>query len=331
MAAAPSAALPSAAGKAALDACLKALDGGSTGTLAVVLEVEGHGYSAPGTLVHVDAHGRRCGWISPGCLEASIESAAADCLAEGEAALLRLDNRDLSDVFSGGAGCRGRLTILLLPLPRLPGIQPLLAAFRSAHAPLQLSVQIGADADCRLQLRVADLDARWTLPIRVDDQSERPCVWQLRLAPLPRVLICGGGPESSLLLPLLAAAGWRIDLVESRPAWSPLAALAEAHLPALPQAEAGTVYDAVLVMAHHFDYDRSALLALASWPRLPWVGLLGPRQRRSDLLATLPAAARAQLDGRLESPAGLDLGGRGPAAIALSLAARLQQLATART
>jgi xanthine dehydrogenase accessory factor len=329
MAVATAALLPSIAGKAALDTCLEALADGRAGTLALVLEVEGHGYSAAGTWVHIDAQGGRCGWISPGCLEGSIESAAARCLADAHAALLRLDNRDLSDVFGGGAGCRGRQTLLLLPLQPLQGIQQVLAEFRRGRAALELSAAIDAQTGCRLRLCIGAIDSRWTLPIHVDDAAMLPSAWQLRLAPLPRVLVCGGGPESSLLLPLLAAAGWRIDLVESRPAWTPLAALVEAHLPELPQGAAGAVYNAVLVMAHHFDYDRSALLALASWPRLPWIGLLGPRQRRADLLATLPPAARALLDGRLESPAGLDLGGRGPAAIALSLAAKLQQLASA--
>lgn len=320
--------LPSGAGKAALDASLAALAASAGGTLAVVLAVEGHGYSSAGTFVHVAAEGRRTGWISPGCLEGSLESAAARCQAGGHAELLLLDNRDLGDVFTGGAGCRGRQTVLLLPLPALAGFGDVLAAFRHGSDALTLVVARGDAATCAVQVRVGPVEAAWSLPLRIEDAATLPTAWQLQLAPLPRLLACGGGPESSLLLPLLAAAGWRIDLFESRPAWAPLATLAESHLPQLPAGVAGTVYDAVLVMAHHFDYDRAALLALAGWPRLPWVGLLGPKQRRTDLLATLPTESRLKLAGRIESPAGLELGGRGPAAIALSLAAKLQQLAT---
>lgn len=321
------AALPAGASKAALDAALAA-GTGTGGSLAIVLAVEGHGYAAAGTFVHVDAAGRRVGWISPGCLEAELETAAVRGQGDGQGELLVLDNRDLGDVFTGGAGCRGRQTVLLLPLAALPGLARLLIDFRHGSDPLALDLDRDDAAYARLRLRVGGRHGDWTLPLRVAADAALPHGWRLCLAPLPRVLVCGGGPESPLLLRMLGESGWRIDLIESRAAWKHLAALAEVHLPRLPEGPAGMAYDAALVMAHHFDLDRSALLALASWPQLPWVGLLGPQQRRADLLATLPADARTRLEGRLESPAGLDLGGRGPAAIALSLAAKLQQLAT---
>lgn len=317
--------LSALAGKAALDAAVAALAQGDGGVLGLVLALEGHGYAMAGTLLHVAADGRRTGWFSPGCSEAQIEAAAAGCRASGRGVLLQLDNRDVSDVFGGGAGCRGRQTAVLLPLQGLPGIDSLLAGYRSGAAPLELSVSAAG----HLCIACGAMRAAWRLVLDQPGSAfaADAAAWRLRLAPLPRVLVCGAGPESPLLLRLLDELGWRIDLFESRPAWQALATPVEARLSALPRGEAGSCYRAALVMAHHFDYDREALLALAGWPRLPWVGLLGPRQRRQDLMATLPPAARVALDGRLESPAGIELGGRGPAAIALSLAARLQQLA----
>lgn len=318
-------ALPGASGKAALDGCLAALEAGAGGCLGVVLSVRGHAYAGVGTLMYVSAAGERCGWISPGCLEATLHEAAARVQAAGHAELLELDNRDLSDIFSGsGAGCRGRQSVLMLPLSALPGI----AAPLAAHRRLGPALHIAFDAEGTLRLQAGTALGEWRLPL-VREASQDEVIerrWELCLAPLPRVLVCGGGPESALLLELLDQLGWRVDLVESRPAWSALGARAERHLPALPLGDDGQVYDAVLVMAHHFGQDREALLALAGWPKLPLVGLLGPRQRQQDLLATLPAPTRERLNERLESPAGLYLGGRGPAAIALSLAARLQSL-----
>ena len=81
--------------------------------------------------------------------------------------------------------------------------------------------------------------------------------------------------------------------------------------------------DAALVMHHHFELDREALLALAA-TAIPFVGLLGPVRRREDLFRVLPRAARDALLPRLHSPVGLKLGGQGPEAIALSIAAQLQ-------
>lgn len=316
---------PGAPGKAALDACLNALGESSPGCLAIVLEVFGHAYGKPGTLLHLAADGRRCGWISPGCLENEVVAAAGAAGTDLRARLLDLDNRDLTDVFSGGgAGCRGRQRVLLLPLAALPGLRPLLQAYRTGDQPLQLHYA----QDGRLELRVAALAAEWALAT-VPAPADSGCSmahWALRLAPLPRALIFGCGPESEILLPLLDRLGWRLDLVEARRDWAALGRLVENHLAAAPTAPGGS-YAAVLVMAHQFGADREALAELATWPRLPpYIGLLGPQARRDDLLATLPAPVRTRLRDRVESPAGLTLGGRGAAAIALSLAARLQGL-----
>jgi xanthine dehydrogenase accessory factor len=62
---------------------------------------------------------------------------------------------------------------------------------------------------------------------------------------------------------------------------------------------------------------------LAGTP-IPFIGLLGPPRRRDDLFKLLTPGQRAALDPRLRAPVGLDLGGQGPEAIALSIAAQLQ-------
>lgn len=312
---------PGAPSKAALDACLADLLQPQPGALALVLEVAGHAYAKAGTLVHFAATGRRCGAIGPGCLEGDLLAAAAAARADGRVRLLDLDNRDLSDVFSGaGAGCPGRQRVLVLPLAALPGLHSILAGYREQGTALRLSYATPG----RLCVRSGARRAEWSLPVDAATAAAEPegAVWALQWAPLPRVLICGVGPESEILLPLLDRLGWRVDLFEPRPDRAAGTAAVERLLLTAP-AQGGR-YDAVLVMAHHFGHDREALAMLAGWPQLPgYIGLLGPEARREDLLATLPGGVRERLAGRLESPAGLPLGGGGGAAIALSLAARL--------
>ena len=70
-------------------------------------------------------------------------------------------------------------------------------------------------------------------------------------------------------------------------------------------------------MSHHLDSDLHYLRALARSP-VPYVGLLGPAARREKLLGDLGADAAA-LRGRLRAPVGLDIGGRTPESIALSI------------
>ena len=77
-------------------------------------------------------------------------------------------------------------------------------------------------------------------------------------------------------------------------------------------------------MSHHLVSDRAYLAQLAE-TRMRYVGLLGPKQRRERLLADLGDMA-GDLEGRLHGPAGLDIGGRGPGPIALSIVAQVQKV-----
>jgi xanthine dehydrogenase accessory factor len=77
-------------------------------------------------------------------------------------------------------------------------------------------------------------------------------------------------------------------------------------------------------MTHAAEHDLAALQSLAARDT-PYVGLLGPPARRDELLARLTAAERTALAGRLHAPVGLPLGGEGPEAIAIAIAAGLQR------
>jgi xanthine dehydrogenase accessory factor len=81
-------------------------------------------------------------------------------------------------------------------------------------------------------------------------------------------------------------------------------------------------YAAAVVMSHHLGADARYLEELARSP-IPYIGLLGPPARRARLMADLGAQAD-RLNSRLRAPVGLNLGGRTPEAIALSIVAELQ-------
>ena len=300
------------------------------GAFAIVLAIDGRAWAKPGTLVHLARDGSRSGWISAGCLEGELQNALQATIESTKARLIEIDNRDLSDVFGGnGAGCRGRQILWLLPLAALPGLRAVLHAYRHGDAALTLHCAASGD----LRLGCGDLIVQAQLPIeaRPDDVAADAC-WQIAWQPLPRVLVLGASPESAVLLPLLTQLGWRIDLHEPRPAWAATHALGERVLPELPAADDATPYRAALVMAHHFERDRAALAHLAARSALPpYIGLLGARTRADDLFATLPSAVKSRLAPVLETPAGLPLPGHGAAAIALSLAARLQSLPNTAT
>jgi xanthine/CO dehydrogenase XdhC/CoxF family maturation factor len=87
--------------------------------------------------------------------------------------------------------------------------------------------------------------------------------------------------------------------------------------------------DAAIVMSHHLVSDLAWLRLLAA-SSIPYVGLLGPAARRERLLQDLAGDAAA-LHGRLRAPVGLDIGGRSPESIALSIVAEIHAALEARS
>jgi xanthine dehydrogenase accessory factor len=158
-----------------------------------------------------------------------------------------------------------------------------------------------------------------------------------------RLLVLGAGPDTLALLQMARQLGWYVTQADHRPgslAAAAAAAPVDASLEVVPGALNDVLdpdaFDAVVIMSHHLRSDRAYLAELAA-STVPYIGLLGPGARRRRLLADVAAALRsgargdtarrdtAALAARTHGPAGLDLGARDPAAIALSIVAQIQQ------
>jgi xanthine/CO dehydrogenase XdhC/CoxF family maturation factor len=143
------------------------------------------------------------------------------------------------------------------------------------------------------------------------------------IAPPAHLLLLGGGPDARPVAELAAFLGWRVTVVDHRPAYlDPARFPANTMLvetPAADVADAVTLEDfsAAIVMSHHLDSDLQYLRALAA-TSVPYVGLLGPAARRERLLSELGDPVPS-LRARLRAPVGLDIGGRAPESIALSI------------
>ena len=292
--------------------------------LAVVVETEGSTYVGPGAMALFGAQEGQVGWLSGGCLEPEIEKHARSAVAEMRIEWMDIDTRDDEDLIGGSAlGCRGRLRLALLPLAALRGWPALVEAWRQGQGTLRLSVS----TEGKISAEVGELKQQWRTDVAHSDEFHATARnWDLTVSAPPAVLVFGAGPETPTLLPLLRRLGWMTTLVERRARWLAEARHADTLVEASPEAAlsmASRAFDAALVMNHNFELDREALDALAG-SEVPFIGLLGPTRRREDLFRILPLAAREALLPRLRSPIGLKLGGQGPEAIALSIAAQLQ-------
>ncbi|MBW8311592.1 MAG: XdhC family protein [Rhizobium sp.] len=288
---------------------------GTAFALALVTDTEGSTYRKAGALALVAADGTRTGTMSGGCLEPALEALCREAIATGRPGVAVFDTRDDDDLlFGSGSGCRGRMRVLAWPLPGAG--DALLDALLAAHA-------TGSALDLSVGMDESNLGAL------AFDGSAPAGLLLVRIAPVPRLLLLGAGPEAPPLLRLAHTLGWETTVADHREGLLRPVRLSEANAllalkPAAALAATARQPDAVLVMTHLASADLEALRALST-AEVPYVGLLGPPGRRDELLAELEPAQRAALLPRLHAPAGLFLGGEGPEAIALAIAADLQR------
>jgi len=293
--------------RAVIEAALRLRAAGEAFALALVVEAQGSTYRKPGALALVAALGPRLGVISGGCLEPALDELARDALAAGAPREAVFDTRSDDDlVFGSGSGCRGRMRVIALPVQ--PG-RPCAA----------------------LEAIVAGFEQRQ--PVTLELPALAPGLFErgnVTLRPPPLLLLVGAGPEAPPLLSIARTLGWFAWVADHRDGLLGPGRVAEADRilrgrPAAALAEiSGAAVDAALVMTHLAEHDLEAL-GILSRRETAYVGLLGPPARRDELLARLGAAERAALGPRLHAPVGLPLGGEGPEAIALAIAADLQR------
>jgi len=321
--------------------------------LAVVVHTSGSTYRKPGALMLIATDGQYAGLLSGGCLESDLHEHALQVIGSGKAKLVTYDTGGSDDLLWGlGVGCEGAMQILLLRAGPENDWQPL-ALFTGAHRRHErvAAAVVIASAESALPAgSVVLTEGRGggqPVPLPLQDgiqslltkalDSGRPLslggitdplrVLAVPLALPPRLLLLGGGPDAQPLVDFAGRLAWHVTVHDHRPAYAQAERFPQAEQVLLgrPETLAETVdlarYDAAVVMSHHLPSDLTYLRALSA-STIPYVGLLGPAVRREKLLADLGSDA-ASLKGRLRSPIGLNIGGRAPESIALSIVAEI--------
>jgi xanthine/CO dehydrogenase XdhC/CoxF family maturation factor len=286
--------------------------------LCTVIKTGGSTYAKPGAQMLIAADGEYAGLLSGGCLEGDLREHARGVAATGEACIVSYDLRSSTDqLFGLGAGCEGAMDVLLTR------VGP-----ENAWHPMPLLIDAHERGrHCRLAFVVASRDPEVPLgritPASGDDSRPGVDLFVAEFAPPPTLLLLGGGPDARPVATLAAFLGWRIVVVDHRASYlaperfPPLSRLIESRAADVVAALRLDDHAAAIVMSHHLESDLNYLRALAH-SHVPYVGLLGPAARRERLLADLGEDA-ARLRPRLRAPVGLDIGGRSPESIALSI------------
>jgi xanthine/CO dehydrogenase XdhC/CoxF family maturation factor len=323
------------------------------GVLASVVHVSGSTYRRVGARLLVLPGDELIGLISGGCLESDLLARAGDVRKEGAPRLIHYDATVEDDIVWGlGLGCAGVVDVLMEPVAHgRPGPLAWLAAWKrergtgvlaTALTPRQLGRRWAlhpdgtVDGDPSDEVRAALFQARSTgRSSRMVTREGDVTVEVVR--PPRRLVVFGAGPDAAPVARLAVELGWDVELVDHRPAHARADRFPGARVHLVPTEDAvarmGVDRDTyVLVMTHHYLIDRALLCELLR-SQTPYIGLLGPKQRAEDLLADIQQLGVEISDdqrARLHGPAGLDIGGDGPEAIALSLLAEVMAAAERR-
>ena len=287
--------------------------GGEPCVLATLTAVEGGGPRPAGTQM-VFAPGIVAGYFSGGCVESDVADHAQACLADGAPRTL---------VYGEGSPwpdirllCGARIAIFL------ERVEPDDAA---------LAELLSAGVERRPVVWVSDGIAR-ACAAEISPWPEAQVV--RRHAPVPRLIVVGGDPTALAIAQLGAQSEFETTLVRpkgpQRP--PPLAGVAyRRDEPAQAFAAIGVdEWTSIAIATHDLETDRAALAA-ALPSRAGYVGLLGARRRIGERLAPLRASGSPAADfAKLRAPIGLDIGGKAPWEVAVSVIGEITALRYAR-
>jgi len=351
------------------EALTRAAAEGQVSVLATVVRTEGSTYRRLGARLVALPDGSHVGSVSAGCMEADIVLRAAGVRASGIMELMTYDTRSPEDLIWGsGSGCGGMTELLLEPLAPEPALAKaerfrmlaesrrrgvLATVIRAAGVPLRSGDQavlphaaarlVGFE-DAPAPLR-AIVQSKARHQLRAGSSTAVPHVWGEHAvdiayevwSPRIRVCVCGAGPDAAPLVAMAKWLGWEVSLIDHRPAvlsperWPEVKCTLVRSTEDLIAAVRSLDCDAAVIMNHHYERDLHCLGAwLAS--DVPFIGMMGPRRRSAQMLATLAGseASLERVERRVHAPVGLDLGGETAEEIALSIVAEIRATVAGR-
>jgi xanthine dehydrogenase accessory factor len=323
---------------------------GGRAALATVVSISGSAYRRPGAKFLIEETGGTLGSVSGGCLEADVRDVALSAvLVSGTPSLRHYSTGGDDDAVWGlGLGCDGMVDVFVQPATAGPlaALAGRLRELLLGDAPFALATVVEGshnlgdmlllepDGTVRGSLGEPDLDrlaveqARGLLPAGrsgVHTIAGRRVFIEV-LPPPPHLVVCGAGEDARPLVAYAADSGFRVTVIDHRPALLvpehfPQAARLVLARPGQPLALPPSARSLAVVKTHSLAIDREWVRLLLA-AGLPYVGVLGPRERTAGILKEIGAAESGDAR-RVYGPVGLDLGADGPRQVAVAIVAEL--------
>lgn len=317
-----------------LNKSLDWLGAGHQVALATVVATWGSSPLPVGSQMAINDRGNFTGSVSGGCIESFIVSEAIDIIKTGQSRLIEYGVSD-EQAREVKLACGGAIKVFVEIAPsrkdmeRMVNEQPIARVVDMASGvscllkqnrtsgPLELSAELLAKAQQLLNLDSCDV---------IFSGSER---YFLRTyAPPRKVVIIGAVHIAQALIPMLRTAGFEIVVVDPRPLFtrgdriSGVTVITKQPARLFPEFQLDN-RTAVVALAHDPDLDDPAIKA-ALHSEAFYVGALGGKRNSRKRLDRLAESGFSNKDlARIHAPIGLDIGGRSPAHIAVSILAEI--------
>jgi xanthine dehydrogenase accessory factor len=309
--------------------------------IATIIKVEGSSYKKEGSSMLFLVNHSKVGMITAGCLEEELAERAKQVWEIGEPCTVRYDMSSEDDLSWGqGAGCNGVLTVLLEPV-KDELIQNLFTLKECLDAKKIVTriIQFTKEFELKEDLYVVDdgtsfgsgdinhdyvknlIKRRKSYEvekgIKTIEQST-DIFFINQIVPKPCLYLFGAGEDARPLVSLAARTGFKITVIDWRPALCNKEYFPNAEQFILGTPEevmkrlTFTPMDFVVIMTHQFQKDQYFLTSLAK-EHLFYLGILGPKRRTERLLGF------SKVPESIHSPIGLSIGAKGAEEIAISI------------
>lgn len=295
--------------------------------IATVVETWGSAPRPVGSQLVIDNTGHMEGSVSGGCVEGAVIVEALEAMGDGVVRLLEFGVSD-DEAFAVGLACGGRIRVLVEPIGgALPvDILEAIVEAREARQPIAYVADLeGAARDTAGRSAYPD---RFRLD-RSGVQDDGRTFIAIHNPPL-RMVVVGGVHIAQHLLPMARVCGYDVVLVDPRPAFAspdrfPDTVISEDWPDEALEAIGLDRRTAVVTLTHDPKLDDPAIHATLR-SDVFYLGCLGSTRTHAKRVDRLEEAGFNAADiAHIHAPVGLDIGGRSPAEIAVSIMAQVTE------
>ncbi|MCX7299664.1 MAG: XdhC family protein [Rhodobacterales bacterium] len=298
---------------------------GRGAVIATVVETWGSAPRAVGSQLVIDGDGVMQGSVSGGCVEGAVITEALEAVEDGKPRLMEFGVSD-DEAFAVGLACGGQIKVMVDPVGSVMPEAMLaeLVEARAARRPMAVVADL-VTGERRLA-GVAEFPERFRLDRSGVEEDGRTFV-AIHNPPL-RMIVVGAVHIAQPLVVMARLAGYDPVIVDPRPAFGsatrfPGEVILEDWPDEALKAQGLDARTAVVTLTHDPKLDDPAIrAALAS--AVFYLGCLGSKRTHAKRVARLTEAGFTEGQiARIHAPVGLDLGGRTPGEIAVSIMAQI--------